>query len=99
MVPLTEKQIDMYINQYFKLIRHDYISVILDREDRVAAFGITVPSLAKALRKSWGRLFPFGFIHILRALRKNDTVDMCLIAGPARPPGKRRQCPFDARIQ
>lgn len=79
-IPLTEKQIDMYIDQYFRLIRLDYITVILDREDKVAAFGITVPSLAKALRKSRGRLFPFGFIHILRALRKNDTVDMLLIA-------------------
>jgi hypothetical protein len=79
-VPLTEQQIDMYINQYFKLVRHDYISIILDREDRVAAFGITIPSLAKALQKAGGRLFPFGFIHLLRALRKNDTVEMCLIA-------------------
>jgi GNAT superfamily N-acetyltransferase len=79
-VPLTEKQIDMFINRYLKLIRHDYISVILDREDRVAAFGITLPSLAKALQKAWGRLFPFGLIHLLRALRKNDTVEMLLIA-------------------
>ena len=77
--PLTEKQIDMYISQYFKLIRHEYICVILDGEDRVAAFGVTVPSLAKALRKSWGRLVPFGFFHLLRALQKNDTAEMCLI--------------------
>jgi GNAT superfamily N-acetyltransferase len=79
-VPLTEKQIDMYVDQYFRLIRHDYISVILDREGRVAAFGITIPSLASALQKARGRLFPFGFFHLLRALRKNDTVEMCLIA-------------------
>jgi len=78
--PLTEKQIDMYTNQYLKMIRHDYISIILDEKDRVAAFGVTIPSLAKALRKSWGRLFPFGFIYLLRALRKNDTADLCLIA-------------------
>ncbi len=78
--PLTEKQIDMYVNQYLKLIRHDYISVILDQEDRVAAFAITIPSLAKALRRSGGRLFPFGFIHIWKALRKNDTVGTLLIA-------------------
>jgi GNAT superfamily N-acetyltransferase len=78
--PLTEKQIDMYINQYFRLARSDYISVILDREDRVAAFAVTFPSLAVALRKSWGRLFPFGFIHLIKALRKNDTVELCLIA-------------------
>ena len=78
--PLTEKQIDMYVDQYFRLVRPEYISVILDRNDRVAAFGITVPSLAKALRKTGGRLFPLGFIHLLKAMRKNDTIDMCLIA-------------------
>jgi GNAT superfamily N-acetyltransferase len=78
--PLTEKQIAMYVNQYLRLVRHEYITVILDRENRIAAFSITVPSLAKALRKSWGRIFPFGFFHLLKALRRNDTVDLCLIA-------------------
>lgn len=79
-VPLTEKQIDMLIDRYLRLINHDYISVILDRENRVAAFGVTIPSLAKALQKARGRLLPVGFIHLLRALRKNDTVEMLLIA-------------------
>lgn len=79
-IPLTEKQIDMFINRYLKLIHHDYVSVVLDREGRVAAFGVTIPSLAKALQKARGRLFPLGFIHLLRALRKNDTVEMLLIA-------------------
>jgi GNAT superfamily N-acetyltransferase len=79
-VSLSEKQIDMYIKQYLGMVRPEYVSIILDREERVAAFAVTIPSLTKALRKSWGRLFPFGFIHLLRALRKNDTVDLCLIA-------------------
>ena len=30
-VPLTEKQIDMYINLYFKLLKPEYISIVLDR--------------------------------------------------------------------
>ena len=77
--PLTEKQIDMYIGQYFKLIRPDYISVILDRNDRVAGFGVAIPSLAKALRKSWGRMVPFGFIHMLKAQRSNDRAELLLI--------------------
>ena len=38
-----------------------------------------MPNLTKALQKCNGRLFPFGFIHILRAIRKNDTVDMYLV--------------------
>ena len=37
-----------------------------------------MPSLSKAMQKAKGRLFPFGFIHILKALKKNDTIDLYL---------------------
>ena len=56
------------------------MSVVVDKDDRVVGFGIALPSLSLALRKAKGHLFPFGFIHILKALRKNDTVDALLIA-------------------
>ena len=46
----------------------------------MVAFGITMPSLSHALQKSQGRLFPFGFIHLLWALRKNDRADLYLVA-------------------
>lgn len=77
-VPLTEKQIDLYINQYFDFIKPGYVPVILNEKNEVVAFGITMPSLSKAFQKAKGRLFPFGFIHILKALRKNDRVDLYL---------------------
>ena len=78
-VPLTDKQVDLYIKQYFGFIRPDYISIVLDKNDRVVAFAITMPSLSRALQKSNGRLFPFGFIHLLKAMKKNDLIDLCLI--------------------
>ena len=78
-VPLTDKQVDLYIKQYFGFIRPDYICMVLDRNDRVVAFGVTMPSLSKALQKSKGRLFPFGFIHILKAMKKNNLIDLYLI--------------------
>lgn len=78
-VPLTDKQVDLYIKQYFGFIRPDYISMVLDKNDRVVAFAITMPSLSRALQKSNGRLFPFGFIHLLKAMKKNDLIDLCLI--------------------
>jgi ribosomal protein S18 acetylase RimI-like enzyme len=77
--PLTEKQIDAYTKQYFGFIRPEFVSLVIDRNDEVAGFGVTMPSLAKALQKCNGRLFPFGFIHLLRAMRKNDTVHMYLV--------------------
>jgi len=78
-VPLTPKQVDTYIDQYFGFIDPDFVVVILDKTDRVVAFAIAMPSLSKALRKANGRLFPFGFIHIYKALKKNDTLDLYLI--------------------
>jgi len=78
-VPLSEKQVDLYIKQYFGFIRPDYISIILDNNDRVAAFGITMPSLSKALQKATGRLFPFGFVHLLKAMKNNSAIDLYLI--------------------
>lgn len=78
-VPLTDKQVDLYVKQYFGFIRPEYISIVLDKNDRVAAFAITMPSLSKALQKSNGRLFPFGFIYILKAMKKNNLIDLYLI--------------------
>lgn len=77
---LTEKQMDFYIKMYFSFVRAEYIPIILDKNNEVVAFGITLPSLSKAMQKAKGKLFPFGFLHLLRAMRKNDRVDFYLIA-------------------
>lgn len=77
--PLTQKQIDHYIKLYLNFISLDTLSLIVDKDDNVVAFGIAIPSFTKALRKAKGHLFPFGFIHILKALKKNDLVDMLII--------------------
>ncbi len=79
-VELTDKQIDMYVKAYFGFIKADYVPIILDSNNKVAAFGITMPSLSVAVQKSKGRLFPFGFIHILRAMKNNPDVDLYLTA-------------------
>jgi hypothetical protein len=78
-VPLSEKQISIYTKQYFSLIRPEYVSVVLDHNEKTVAFAIAIPSLSKALQKSGGKLFPFGFITIYNALRKNNIADLYLI--------------------
>ncbi|MCK4678163.1 MAG: N-acetyltransferase [Bacteroidales bacterium] len=77
---LTKKQIEELKKQFIPILRLEYLSIILDSEDKVVGFGICMPSLSKALQKSNGRLFPFGFLRIMYALRKNHTVDSLLIA-------------------
>lgn len=75
---LSKKQIDNYIKAYFSFVRPEFISFVLDKNDDVVGFGISLPSLSAAMRKCNGKLFPFGFIHVLRAIKKSDTIDMYL---------------------
>ena len=77
-VPLPEKQVEFYIKQYFPHIVPDYVKIILNDKDEVVGFVIGLPSLSKALQKAKGRLFPFGFIHLLRALKHNEHLDLYL---------------------
>ena len=76
---LTEKQIEAYIKQYFGFIQHEYVTLVVDEHKKLVAFGISMPSLSKALRKSNGKLFPLGFLRLMRAMKKNDRLDMYLI--------------------
>jgi GNAT superfamily N-acetyltransferase len=76
---LSQKQIDVYIRQYLPMVNPNFICIILDKKDQVAGFAITMPSLSKALQKSGGKILPFGFIHLLKALKTYELVDMYLI--------------------
>jgi hypothetical protein len=77
-VPLTEKQMNYYTKQYFSIINPRHVCFVIDPNDEVAAFGISIFSISKALIKAKGRLFPLGFLYIYNALKKNDTVDLFL---------------------
>ncbi len=77
-VPLTEKQIDTYVKQYFGFVKPEFVPVVLDSNNTVVAFGITMPSLTAALQKAQGRLFPLGFLHLIRAMNHNDCADLYL---------------------
>lgn len=79
-VELTDKQISYYTKQYFSYIKTDYLSLVTDSNDRLIAFAVTMPSLSSALQKCHGKLFPFGFFHLLSALKRNKLADMYLVA-------------------
>jgi len=78
---LTPKQIDYYVKMYIPMLRLDMITVILrEEDDEVVGFGISLPSLSRALQKAKGRMFPFGFIPLLRALNsKAKVLDLYLV--------------------
>ncbi|MDZ7764701.1 MAG: hypothetical protein U5K00_09770 [Melioribacteraceae bacterium] len=79
-VELSDKQIDMYVNQYFGFIKPEYVPVVLNEKNEMVAFGITMPSMSKAFQKAKGKLFPFGFMHILKAMKNNPGLDLYLTA-------------------
>lgn len=79
--PLTDKQISYYIDMYLGFLKLDYVSIVVDRDDNLIGVRISMPSMTKALQKSQGKLFPFGWWHMLKALKgHNDVVDLMLIA-------------------
>jgi GNAT superfamily N-acetyltransferase len=79
-VPLTDKQIQNYTKQYFSFIRTDFVPLVIDKNGKLVAFGITMPSLSLALQKAKGSLWPLGFVHILQSLKKNNLADLYLVA-------------------
>ncbi len=78
-VPITRKQIDYYREKYINFINPDYVSAVVDEDGEMIAFAITMPSYSKALQKARGKLFPFGWYHLLKANRKNDKVAFYLV--------------------
>ena len=79
-VTLNQEQIDKYADKFIPLINPDYCCLVLDEEENLVGFGVCCPSVADAMKKSKGKLFPFGWVRVLRALHKNTAVDLLLIA-------------------
>ncbi len=81
---LTQKQIDQYVKMYLPMADLNLITLIEDwnADKKLVGIAITIPSLTKAFQKCRdGRLLPFGWWHVLRALKchKTDVVDLLLI--------------------
>ena len=79
--PLTQAQIDYYLKLYIPMLNLDFLWLVVDEKKDLIAMGVAMPSLSKALQRAQGRLFPFGFLHLIKALKmRNPVVDMLLIA-------------------
>lgn len=79
-VPITDKLIQKYFSQFMMLINPHYVRMIIDENDEPVGVGFMLPSMNDCVRKSKGRLFPFGWIRILRApYKKTDVIDLYLV--------------------
>lgn len=78
--PLNDEMMDYYIKQVETIVQFHYLWFVLNENDDVIGFGIVMPSLAKALKKSQGKLFPFGLFRVIKALKYHDVIDFYFIA-------------------
>lgn len=77
--PITPNEIKAIGKSYFPMLKPELTNIVVDEEGNVAAFGICFPSLSDAFKKAKGKLFPFGWYHIMRGFRKYDTIDLMML--------------------
>ena len=78
---LSDKQIDAYTKLYLGLLDTRMVSFVENEKGELVAAGVTMPDLTAALQKCGGKLFPFGWFHLLKAIfwKPCDTLDMLLV--------------------
>ena len=92
---MTQGQIDQYIKMYLPLIDLRMVSLVEDAEGNLVAVGIAMPSLSKALQKAKGKMLPFGWFHLLKALfiKRPRVLDLLLVGVKPEYQSKGSQCP------
>lgn len=78
-VPLSREMKQYYQKKYMPMLDPKFISLITDDQNQLVAFAITMPAYGKALKKAAGRLWPWGWYHLLTAKRNNDKANFYLI--------------------
>lgn len=79
-VPYTENVARDYLKRFTPLLNPNYAKFIVDENNKLVGFALAAPSLAKALQKSGGRMFPLGWIHLLKAINHPEEVELFLVA-------------------
>lgn len=77
-VPLNEKMIEFYVQKYLPILSPKFVKLIIDKDENIIGFIIGLPSLSRAMQKANGKLFPFGWWHIMQAYKRCDTIDLLL---------------------
>jgi len=77
-IPLEESEMHAYAKRYLPILDPRFVKVIVDNSHQVVAFIISMPEISKGIRKAKGRLWPFGWIHILRASKETKLLTLLL---------------------
>ena len=78
---LPKKMVDKYVGFYLGVLDLKFVSLVEDKDHNIVGFGVVMPSITRALKKCNGKLFPFGWFHILRAMywKYEENFEMLLI--------------------
>ncbi len=77
-VPMPDDLLEFYVNKYIEVLNPKFVKVVEDKDGKIIGFIISLPSLSEAMQKANGKLFPFGFIHITKALKNPKVADLLL---------------------
>lgn len=77
-VPFDDDLTDFYVKKYIPVLSPRFVKIIIDKDRKPIGFIIAIPSLSKAMQKAKGRIFPFGWYHLMQAYKKPDTIDLML---------------------
>jgi GNAT superfamily N-acetyltransferase len=78
-VAISDAQKEFFKKKYINFINPEYIKYVEDKNGDLVAFAIVMPSFSKALQRANGKLFPFGFLHLLNARKNSKEVLFYLI--------------------
>jgi GNAT superfamily N-acetyltransferase len=87
-VPMSEAEIQKFAAQYLPVLDPEFVKVVTSVDDEIVAFIVAMPDMSPGLQRARGKLFPFGFIHILRAMKKTKQLNLLLGAVSPKHRGK-----------
>lgn len=78
-MPFNEQLVKQTIDLFKFVVDKDYVSIIFDKDEKIAGFGIGYASLARAMNKSKGRLLPFGVFRVLHDIKHPKYLELALV--------------------
>ena len=75
--PLNEEEMDHLAKRYMPILDPRFIKIV-NKNNELASFIVGIPDITAGIQKAGGRLFPFGFFHIIRAAKTTKQLDLLL---------------------
>lgn len=76
--PLQDIEAKEFSERFLPFLKVEYIKAVMDEDDKLVAFVIAMPDIGEGFKKAKGKLFPFGFIHILSSFKKATQLNLLL---------------------